>query len=75
MKKILIVFVTILALAVLVFVGYKKLYLKPSESLPIVLIQPTPSATPVDLKSELNATVDDGGQADLKALDEDAAGL
>lgn len=39
---------------------------------------PTPTPTPgsaIDLTSELKSTVDDGGQADLNALSQEANGL
>lgn len=39
-------------------------------------VAPTTGSTNVnDLNAELNATVDDGGQADLNQLQKDAAGL
>ncbi|HLE49786.1 MAG TPA: hypothetical protein VI791_01420 [Patescibacteria group bacterium] len=41
-----------------------------------VSVAPTTGSTNVnDLNTELNATVDDGGQADLNQLQKDAAGL
>lgn len=61
MKKILIIVVSIIVLAYAAFLGYKYLN-KPK--------------TPIqDLNKELMQTQDDGGQADFKALDQDAAGL
>lgn len=42
----------------------------------IVTATPTPASTDVnDLNAELNATVDDGGKADLNQLQNDATGL
>ena len=67
MKKILIAIITVFILLAVVFLGYKALY-KPTIS-PII---PTVSE---DLQKELMLTEDDGGQADLKALDQDASGL
>lgn len=41
-----------------------------------VSVAPTTGSTNVnDLNAELNATVDDGGQADLNQLQKDASGL
>jgi len=43
---------------------------------PIVTASPTSASTNVnDLNAQLNATVDDGGQADLNQLQKDATGL
>ncbi len=67
MNKVLIIIITLFILATLAFLSYKALY-KPTIS-PII---PTVSE---DLQKELMLTEDDGGQADLKALDQDASGL
>lgn len=59
MKKLLIV-VALVILGVLIF----------------KMLPATTSVTPtVDLSSELDKTVDDGGQADFDALTQDASGL
>lgn len=73
MKKILIIIVALLVLSALAVVGYKATY-KPSPG--TVKMQPA-APTPVsdDLKQQLMLTEDDGGQADFKALDQDAQGL
>ena len=42
---------------------------------PTVTISPTSASNVNDLNAELNATVDDGGQADLKELQKEASGL
>ena len=58
-------------------------YLKPAATTtapqtitPTPAVSVSPTSTNVnDLNAELNATVDDGGQADLNQLQKDATGL
>lgn len=51
----------------------------PTTPTPPITANPTPAPTKPqtmnELKGELNATVDDGGAADLKALQTDSQGL
>lgn len=42
---------------------------------PTAAVSPSKSANVNDLNADLDTTVDDGGQADLKALEKEAAGL
>lgn len=73
MKKILIISISVIVLLSLAFLGYKYLS-KPKTSI-IVPTTSVPTPTPQDLKGELKQTEDDAGQADFKALDQDAVGL
>ena len=50
----------------------------PTAATPTTTIPATPTTTSTnvnDLNAELNATIDDGGQADLNQLQKDSAGL
>ncbi len=47
----------------------------PTTYAPTATPQPTKSQTLNELNADLNATVDDGGQADLNQLQKDASGL
>ena len=73
MKKILIIIVSFIILASVTFLGYK--YLNKPKTPAIVPTVSVPTPSPQDLNKELIQTEDDGGQADFKALDQDATGL
>lgn len=72
MNKVLMIIVALLVLSGLAFVAYKTLY---KTSTPVAVVKATPTPVADDLKQQLMLTEDDGGQADFKALDQDAQGL